>query len=189
MASLDGIQLLIEDEDGDRGVDATSYAVEKGEPFTDHVKKRPKDFSIKGYLLSDNWQADLQKLETAMENGKFLKYVGKNTLTDVIILSIRDGHNSDVANGFAVTISLRKVRITKTSWQKAPPAAKPVTNTGQKKPVPKTATASPVVYHVVKKGNTYWGLSKKYGTSISQLRTWNKYPDRAIPIGVKLRVK
>ncbi|MGM0806526.1 MAG: LysM peptidoglycan-binding domain-containing protein [Bacillota bacterium] len=196
MAKLGDIQLLIEKESNKRRVQATEYAVEKGEPFTDHVIKLPKEFKVSGYLLSDNWQADLDKLEEMMNNGKVIQYVGKTSAANVIILDISEDHNESVKNGAVISISLRRIRITKTSWQKAKPkdvpARKPVTNSGKKKPVEKSSVSSPgpkPQYHVMKKGQTYWYLYQKYGTSISQLRAWNKYPDTKIPIGAKLRVK
>jgi LysM repeat protein len=196
MAKLGDIQLLIEKENNKRRVQATEYAVEKGEPFTDHVIKLPKEFKVSGYLLSDNWQADLDKLEDMMNNGKVIQYVGKTSAANVIILDISEDHNESIKNGAIISISLRRIRITKTSWQKANPkdvpARKPVTSSGKKKPIEKVSTPTPgpkPQYHVMNKGQTYWYLYQKYGTSIAQLRIWNKYPDTKIPIGAKLRVK
>lgn len=192
MAKLGDVMLFIEKESGSHKIEATMYPVEKGEPFTDHVAKRPSEFGLDGYIFSENWQSELSKLVDMMNNGKIVKYVGKTTANDVIILDVQEDHDQEVANGVAISISLRKIRITQTAWQQAPPqqvpARKPTTQSGQKKPVTATASTSGV-FHVVKKGDTYWGLSKKYGSTIAQLRSWNKYPDRQIPIGVKLRVK
>jgi hypothetical protein len=42
--------------------------------------------------------------------------------------------------------------------------------------------------HVAVKGNTYWGLSKKYNVSVAQLREWNGYDDKKIPIGAVVQV-
>lgn len=193
MAKLGNISIFVEKESGMHSVDATLYAVEQGEPFTDHVKKRPSSWSLRGYILKDNWNADIEALKTMMNAGQVVKYVGKTSAADVIIRDISDDYSSEIENGFAFMISLQKVRITKTAWIKVPqkqqPVQKPTTNSGKKKPVQKKPRPNPAVYVVVKAGFTYWGLSKKYGTSIQQLRDWNKYPDRRIPIGVKLRVK
>nr|WP_230113485.1 LysM domain-containing protein [Bacillus velezensis] len=41
----------------------------------------------------------------------------------------------------------------------------------------------------MKKGDTYWGCARKYGTTVSALRRLNPWPDRRIPIGVKMRIK
>lgn len=197
MAKLDTVELFIENEDEKHSVVATEYAVEKGEPFTDHVSKRSPEFSISGYIISDNYETDKEKLIKIMESGKIITYVGKMTATNVIILNVGGKHGYSVGNGMEISISLRRVRLTTTPWQKAEPkskpAQKPPTSGGNKKPVPvkkatPASTTSTAKYHVTKKGDTYWGLSNKYGTSIAQLRTWNKYPDTAIPINVKVRV-
>lgn len=193
MAKLGHVTIFAEKESGIHSVDVTQYAVEKGEPFTDHVKKRPSEWSVTGYILKDNWKMQLESLKKMMNNGTIVKYVGKTMATDVVITYIADDYSSNVANGFGINVSLQKVRITKTAWIKVPPKQKPVqkpiSNSGKKKPVQKKPRASAAVYHKVKKGETYWLMNKKYGTSIQQLRNWNKYPDRRIPIGVKLRVK
>ena len=192
MSKLGDVTLFIEKESGSHKVQATEYPVEKGEPFTDHVAKRPSEFSLDGYILSNNWQSEFNKLLDMMNNGKVVKYVGKTTANDVIILDINEDHDQEVENGVAISISLRKIRITQTSWQQAPPqqvpARKPTTQSGQKKPITATASTS-AVFHVVKKGDTYWSISKRYGTTVDALRKLNPWPDRKIPIGVKMRIR
>lgn len=196
MAKLDTVNLFIESENENHSVVATEYAVERGEPFTDHVSKKASEFSITGFIISDNFETDKNKLIAMMYAGEIITYTGKMTASNVIILNISGKHGSEIMDGMALDISLRRVRLTTTPWQKAPekekPAQKPPTSGGKKKPVaakPSTGNASKAVYHVTKKGDTYWGLSKKYGSSIADLRTWNKYEDAKIPIGVKLLVK
>lgn len=193
LAKLDGIEIFIESEEENHSVNATEYAVEKGEPFTDHVSKNPSSFSLSGYILSDDWETDKEKLVKIMNAGKIINYVGKMSASSVIILDIKGAHGAEIANGMTLNISLRRVRVTTTSWQKSPPKAKPdqkpPTSGGAKKTTPAKPTVAPEKYHVVKKGDTYWGMSGKYGTSIAQLRTWNGWADTKIPIGAKARVK
>jgi LysM repeat protein len=193
MAKLGNISLHIEKESENHKIEATMYPVEKGEAFTDHVAKRPSEFSISGLILSDNWDTSLKQLQTMMEKGNIVKYVGKMVAENVIITDISGDHGAEVKNGATIRISLRRIRLTTTAWIKTPPITRPVvkppTNSGKKKPVQKTPPKSKAVYHIIKKGDTYWGLSKKYKTSIPQLRTWNKWADRKIPIGAKARVK
>lgn len=194
MAKLGEVSLFIEKESEKYRVEATEYAVEKGEPFTDHVAKRPEEFTITGYILSDNWQLSRDKLKGYMNSGTILKYVGKTTASDVVILDMPLEHDSNIKNGAAINITLRKIRITKTAWEKADskqkPQQKPTTNSGKKKPVSKNSKpANAPVYHIMKKGQTYWWLAKKYGTTVGALRELNPWPDRQIPIGAKARVK
>ncbi|RID87051.1 LysM domain-containing protein [Peribacillus asahii] len=191
MAKLGNVYLQITSEDINDSVVATSYPVEEGVPFSDHVQEQPKSISLSGYVLGKDSKQRLQQLRHSMKKGEILSYVGRSILKNVIILSIDDNRTNETANGSAVNIQLQFIRIVNTSWEKVPPKQKTQqkkqTNAGKKQPVDKKKTTA--VYHKVKKGDTYWELSRKYGTSIPQLRKWNKYPDRAIPIGVKLRVK
>ncbi|WP_026678218.1 LysM peptidoglycan-binding domain-containing protein [Fictibacillus gelatini] len=191
MAKLGKINLLITDESIGNSVDATSYPVEKGEPFTDHVQQNAQTISLNGYILGSDYRTRLQYLRDSMRKGEILSYTGRTIAQNVIILSIDDNRTAETANGSAVSIKLQFVRLVKTPWKKAPkkqkPQRKPKSNSGKKKPTPKKKTSA--VYHKTRSGDTYWGLSKKYGTPISTLRKYNKYPDRRIPIGVKLRVK
>lgn len=50
--------------------------------------------------------------------------------------------------------------------------------------------ASKAVYYTVKKGDTVWDLSRQFGTSMSQIKSWNKLnASYVIYPGQKLRVK
>jgi hypothetical protein len=180
MARLGNIKLLIEKEDDSASVDATSYPVEQGIPMTDHVEQKPDEFSLSGVLNGDSYESDYEYLKKCMKNGTILTYTGRNIAKNVIILDISGSVDSNNANGKDISIKLRQIRIASTPWVK-------VKNSGKKKPVSSKPTGA--VYHVTKKGDTYWDMWQKYSTSIAQLRKWNGYKDRRIPIGVKLRVK
>ncbi len=52
-----------------------------------------------------------------------------------------------------------------------------------------TPAAAPDKYHIVKKGETAFGISKKYNITMKQLREWNNLEFEAIRIDQKLRVK
>ncbi|WEA46807.1 LysM peptidoglycan-binding domain-containing protein [Priestia aryabhattai] len=181
MARLGKVQLLIEKESDSKSIEATSYPVEKGVAMTDHVEKKPGELSLSGYIIGPNYKADKEYLQNEMNKGTMFTYVGRNVAKNVIITSIDGDVDANIANGTAISIKLQEIRIANTPWVK-------VKNGGKKKPVTTKPPISPV-YHLVKKGDTYWDCWKRYGTSIPQLRAWNKYPDRRIPIGVKLRVK
>ncbi|MDE3837939.1 LysM domain-containing protein [Bacillus methanolicus] len=180
MARLGKVNLIIESEGDNSSIEATSYPAEKGIPYTDHVQEKPDEFTLSGYIIGKNYQSDKEYLKKEMKKGTIMTYVGRNIAKNVIILSIDGNVDSSIANGSAISIKLQTIRIANTSWVS-------VKNSGKKKPVSKKTTTA--VYHVTRRGDTYWELSKKYGTSIAQLRAWNKYPDKKIPVGVKLRVK
>jgi len=180
LARLGNVTLTIEKEDDSGSVDATSYPVEQGIPMTDHVEQKPDEFSLSGVLVGSSYKSDYEYLRKCMKSGTIITYVGRNIAKNVIIVSISGTMDASISNGREVSISLKQIRIASTPWVK-------VKNSGKKKPVTNKPTKA--VYHVTKKGDTYWDCWKWYGTSIAQLRAWNKYPDRRIPIGIKLRVK
>lgn len=193
MAKLGDVTIHVEKESYRDQVEATEYAVERGEPFTDHIEAKPEELTLSAVIVGNDYSAKVEKLREYMRKGTLLRYVGRSTASDVVILDIGRDYSADIGNGVALSISVRKIRIAKSPWVKAPPkqkpAQKPPSRSGKKKPVSTKPRPSTARYHVTKKGDTYWGLSRKYGTSIPQLRAWNRYPDRQIPIGVKLRVK
>lgn len=193
MAKLGNITLFVESEKFSDSVNATSYPVEKGVAFTDHVQRNPSTLSLQVFMQGSRASKNLATLRAQMNKGTILKYVGRETASNVIILSLDHPRDASIKNGFMLDIQLREVRITKSPWVKAQKkqkaTRKPADATGKKKPVSKKARPSTARYHIVKVGDTYWALSRKYGTSIQQLRNFNKYPDRNIPIGVKVRVK
>jgi LysM repeat protein len=45
------------------------------------------------------------------------------------------------------------------------------------------------VYHTVASGDTLYGISRKYGVSVSTIKTLNGLTDSNIKIGQQLRVK
>ena len=191
MARLGRVHLFIEKESDFSGVDATTYPVEKGVPYTDHVNEKPDEFSLSGYIIGDNYQADKDYLKAEMKKGTVFTYVGRNIAKNVIILSIDGDVDASIANGSTISIKLLTIRIASTPWDSVPVVQKaqqkPVTNAGKKQVVEKKTTTA--AYHTVVKGDTYWALAKKYKTTVEALRKLNNWPDRQIPIGVKLRYK
>lgn len=182
MAKLGKISLLITDEGLSSSVTATSYPVEKGEPLTDHVQEEAQTLSISGFVLGSDYKSSLQYFRDSMRKGTPLTFTGRTIAKNVIITSIDDSRTSDVGNGSAVSIKLQFVRFASTSWTK-------VKNNGKKKTVSKKSSSSKAVYHVVKKGDTYWGCAIQYGTTVKALEKLNPWPARKIPIGVKMRIK
>ena len=191
MAKLGNVYLQVTSENINDSVEATSYPVEEGVPFSDHIREQPKAVSLDGYVLGRDSKQRLQQLRDSMKKGEILSYTGRSILKNVIILSIDDNRTNEAANGSAVSIKLQFIRIVNTSWEKVPAKQKTQqkkqTNAGKKQPVSKKKTTA--VYHIVKKGETYSSIAKKYGVSINSLRKLNSWKDRSIPIGAKMKVK
>lgn len=192
MAKIGNIEIFNETEEKQSSVTVTQYDIEKGEPFTDHVRRDVEKFTVTGYILTDDWKTVQQQLEKAMYAGKIMKYVGKMSASNVVITSVRVSQSEKIANGGDLTMNLQKIKITKSSHlvvkkKKSIPKRKKTSNSGKKKQTGKRKSQEVVL--IIKKGDTYWGYSQKYGTPIPTLRKWNGYKDRFLPIGGKIRVK
>lgn len=187
MGKLAGYTIANIQESFTNTVNVTSYPTEKGLPITDSVQRQPKIFNITGKILGKT-SVDADKMYNALEKkqnaGTLVTYVGRTTAKNVIITSMQPTYDATIANGMSISIDLQEIRIAKSPYVK-----KKTTKTQSGKKSKSNTKKTNKVYHKTKKGDTYWGMWKKYGTSIAQLRAWNKYPDRKIPIGVKLRVK
>lgn len=188
MAKLGKVYLNVIEEVVTESVKVTEYPVEKGTPISDHVERTSAKLSFDAQILGKDYLGRLGTLREYMYNGTIINYVGRATATAVVITDVNRVHNSSIRNGVLVTINVQKIRLSKSPWVKKK-AQKPVTNGGKKKPTTKKPRPNPRVYHRVKKNDTYWDLARKYGTTVSKLRSFNKYPDRRIPIGVTLRIK
>ncbi|MCU9592208.1 MULTISPECIES: LysM peptidoglycan-binding domain-containing protein [Bacillus subtilis group] len=184
MAKLGKINLVNEKESDGVDVEVTSYPVEKGVPITDHVQRKPETTTVSGYLLGKTANSDYEYLKKQAYAGTLLTYTGRKVAKNVIITKI-DRDTGDYTNGFAISIELQEIRIAKSPWVK-----KKVKTAGKKKKASKKKTKkSSKLYHKVKKGDTYWGCARKYGTTVNALRRLNPWPDRRIPIGVKMRIR
>lgn len=188
MAKINNYKIHNATESGDNSVNVTSYPVEKGMPLNDSVQRNPDTFTVSGKILNKSKKVKdagekYTKIKTLMEKGKIVKYVGRMKISNVLITNMSRSYSSSVANGFDFNISMQKVRVATTPYRKKKSKKK----TSGKKNVKKNNTSKK--YHLVKKGDTYWGCSRKYGTTVNALRKLNPWPDRKIPIGVKMRIK
>lgn len=184
-AILEGYQLHVSTEDYDHAGEVTSHKTEEGLSLTDHVSSEAQVVTLAGILVrptQERVQTLINKLLGWKKNGTPLQYEGRQIVQNVLIERFSYSANKDNANGFNFSMTLKQVRFAEVTYI---PQTKPVTNGGQKQTQNKKGAA---VYHLVKRGDTYWDLARKYGSTVANLQAWNKYPARAIPIGVKLRV-
>jgi len=91
-----------------------------------------------------------------------------------------------------------KARFDRVVYATPAPRTTPATTTVVKREAPATATQippqSPTVqsapeFHVVQKGETAFGIAKRYGISMKDLMSMNKLDFEAIKVGQKLRVR
>lgn len=193
MAKLAGYKIANLQESFNASVNTTSYPVEKGLPLTDSIQRQPKTFSISGKILG-NYDIEASNIrdniEKKMNSGAVVKYVGRIKVSNVLITSFTGTYDGTVANGFSTTIDLQEIRIANTPYVKKKTQKK---NSGKKTVTKKTTSSNnknnKKKYHMVKKGDTYGSVARKYGTTVSALRKLNPWSDRKIPIGAKMRIK
>lgn len=186
MAKLDGHKIDNMQESFTNSVYTTAYPVEKGLPITDSVQRQPKTFNVSGRILGKTPQAAetiRNALEVKQNKGQLVKYVGRISVSDVLITNLNGNYDATIANGFSVSIDLQQVRIAKTPYVEK---SSNQTVSGKKPVINKKPTG---VFHSVKKGDTYWALARKYGVSLATLMKQNPWPARRIPIGVKMKIK
>lgn len=187
-SKLGNVYLFVEKESWSDEADIPTYAVEKGLDISDHVQDKPNELTITGIILKDSKHTVAEKIKTMKKyknNGTKLTYVGRRTGTNFLIKKISYDSEVTIANGHSFSLSLQEVRIASKYKKTKKKSLKGKSNGGRKQ----TNNSKSKKYHIVKKGECYWILAKKYGTTWQQLYKWNKYPPRKIPIGVKLRVR
>ncbi|WP_370225290.1 phage baseplate protein [Cytobacillus sp.] len=187
---INGYLVHVEKEDADIDVDIPTHKVEKGINLSDHVERKPVIVKISGLIIRTTPErveimvANLEKMEI---EGQLITYEGRRIYKNMLMSGLTIQADSKTINGYRFSCTLTEVRIAESSY--VPPKRKavtaPVAQAGRKQTENKKQSP---IYHVVKKGDTYYALGKKYNIRWQQLQTWNKYDPRKIPIGVKLRV-
>ena len=173
MALINNLYVHVTDEQLSRGVKVTEHSVEKGFPITDNVKPDAKVLSITGEIVkADKTPAKtiISSLEDFSKNGKYVKYVGRNTMANALIVDFQTGHTNKISGGCTFTMQIKEVRIAKTAY-----VAQGNKVTGKVTQVKKNTTSQK--YHTVKKGDTLWGIAKKYygnGAQYTKIYNANK---------------
>lgn len=162
----------------------TQYAIENGSPLSDHTQRASKSIQITGFLLGKNADKNYKTLMGWQDKGVELQWKGRIYHNGLMMSGLTKSYDH-YKNGFDISFTLNAVKKAKTSWKKKKKKKKKKGKQQVKKPKKKSKKK----YVTVKRGNTYWGWMMKYGTSIKNLRKWNKWPDRFIPIGKRARVK
>lgn len=189
-ALLGSYYVQVIEEQADFDVDIPTHKVEKGIDLTDHVERAPIEISLSGNLIrptKERVEQLITKLYEYEKKGTPITYHGRRIYKNMLLHGLSIKANAKISNGFSFSCKLTEVRIAQSSYvaPKTKAVTSKVASAGQKQTENKKTTN---IYHLVKKGDTYSSLAKKYGTTISQLQKWNNYDARKIPIGVKLRV-
>lgn len=187
MAKLAGYTIHNIQESFVSSVKVTSYPTEKGLPITDNVQRQSKTFSITGKILAKT-HADAMKVYNALEKKQVSKsvvtYIGRATAKNVVITRMNPSFDASIANGMNISIDLQEIRIAKSPYVK-----KKTTKKKSGKKTTSNTKKTTKVYHKVKKGESYWSIAKKNGTTVQTLEKLNPWPATKIPIGANMRIK
>ena len=123
-----------------RQANITSRPVESGS-VQEHIEIQPNVYRIAGFIVGPNAWDKLNRLENAKNRKSLVRYIGRNFATNVAIERLDTDHR--IRNGFAFTIVLKQVKITRATRVRVPPvrpflipAIKPLTNRGRQQLLP-----------------------------------------------------
>lgn len=162
--------------------DVAQYPVEDGGTITDNSKFSSNTVNITGYIIGKdlndaNRQAGVlfnwHKTPTGM-----ISLINGFSDDSYLIKSYNQKISDNNSNAIYVDVTMVKIRKPVGSFAG-------MKNSGRVQP----STPPAATYVTVVRGNTYWGWMVRYGTPVQQLRDWNHWPDRFIPIGARARVK
>lgn len=153
MAYINNFYVFVESEDVSRGVQVSAHPVEKGLDITDNVKRQPITLSLTGEIVGTNASAILSSLQTLHQNGKYVKYSGRNIIKNAIIETFDTGHPNTITGGCSFSMTIKEIRVANSAYVAN---KKPTLNGTQQ--VQGNAKSS----HAVKKGDTLWNIAKAY---------------------------
>lgn len=161
MALINNIYVFVETEDIQRGVNVSSHPVEQGLNVSDNAKPEPKIIKIKGEIVGAKASNNLAALEKLHQKGSYVKYVGRNILSNAVITSFNTSHPNTIWGGCSFDMEIKEIRIAKSpvvvkTAKKTKGGTKQVTQKSKAKAVAKART------YTVKRGDTLWAIAKKY---------------------------
>ncbi|MCZ8518888.1 phage baseplate protein [Paenibacillus caseinilyticus] len=160
MAILNGMYLMVEDEEPDYDIDVTEQPVEDNVNLVDHVQRKPVRMPISGLIVGEDAAQIRENLKSLQNNASIVEYDGRNYFVG-LIKGLRTRHTNKVANGFEFSFTLVEVRIAEASYAESLPApiraqAAPVISSGRKQTKSKTAKKTEEVQKVKFKAGSPW---------------------------------
>ena len=188
MATFNGVKLHVERESMGHTVNVPEHPVEEGIPLSDHVERGSMTLSLSGKILGEPNEIEsvLNSLMTMQQEGKVGTYSGRGIYYNMAVVTLSIDTDANIANGHNFTMELKEIRRAGFSYSASNPSARKESSTGLKQTQNKNTAQQT---HTIKKGDTYWDLADKYGTTWQQLYEWNKLDPRELPVGQKIRVK
>jgi len=150
---------LFVDSDGEstnRSVSISDHPVEEGMVITDNVRREPLEISISGKIVGSDAETVKTNLESLMNQGSYVKYIGKEILSNAVILSFNTSRDITVDGGMSFDMTIREIRVAQSAYRDA--------STGKtvKSGLQQIVRNNNEVYHTVKDGDTLYSLSLMY---------------------------
>lgn len=209
--SLTGLEVFLfaSSEAESNESEATTYPIDRDDPVVDHVRRTGKTITVTGWLFDQSktdriwagkvndvsgagltkktvqqqfanlrkWQFDGTEL---IYKSDWVKKSGFNHIyyKHLYMTSLEKTLDAPYKGGVQISITFQfayKARVATKKKKK---------NGGKKGPGNKKGGSKKVKKITVKYGMTYWGLAKKWKTTVTQLRKWNgsekktMYPDK-----------
>lgn len=121
MGLINNLYIHVTRESINKSIESTSHPVEKGLPITSTIKKQPTEITLEGFIVkTDKYDAKTTRKMIAelQNNGSLIHYKGRLDVSDMQIQSFDSDYESKVWGGFAFTMTLKQVRIAKSSYKK-----------------------------------------------------------------------
>ena len=173
------IQFSAEVETEVRNMEIAQHPIE-GKITSSHAKVSSTELNVDAVFSGKNYASNYAKLVARQEQGRLLTFAGLNYWTSNIIGNISkpsQGWKNGIKAEFTL-VHIDKAKVVR--GKEVVPQGKAPTPA----PPPEQGT-----FVTTKPGDTYWGWMVEFGTPLDQLRAWNNWADRLIPIGAKARVK
>lgn len=158
MAYINQYYLFV-DGDGEstnRSVSISDHPVEEGMVITDNVKRDPLEISVSGKLVGADAETVRSNLEALQKNGSYVKYIGKEILSNAVILSFDTSRDIEMDGGMSFDMTIREIRVAQSAYRDA------ATGKTVKSGAQQVVRNNQEIYHTVKSGDTLYSLSLMY---------------------------
>jgi hypothetical protein len=191
MATIAGVEIHVETESPAYMVNIMTHPVEEGLAITDHVQQMPIGLSLTGQILNPNASEKRDRLRVAMNSGELVVYLGRNSAYTMLISSMHCDHTHRIANGFSFTMELIETRIVRVLQEASLDTDPTLTATAEEGNLgtQQLEQTGEEVYATIQDGDTFWGLSGVFRTTVSSIQDLNPGVNPlTLQIGQKVRV-
>ena len=174
MAYINQYYLFV-DSDGEstnRSINISDHPVEEGLVITDNVKREPLEISISGKLVGTDAETIKNNLIALMNKGSYVRYIGKEILSNAVILSFNTNRDISISGGMSFDMTIREIRVAQSAYRDV------ATGKTIKSGVQQIVKNNNDVYHTVKDGDTLYSLSiMYYGSDMGYVKLYEANSD------------